>query len=129
MLLIKRDSDQGSGPIPIAFLAGSPRHTLSPSELESTLAYLREADPDHLYSFLDICVRNAVSPGGVRQSTHLVNLIRALTSREDSFNLKDICTVPTINAVTEFIKRCPNIPSDVKEQLSGLDKHWITSIR
>ncbi|VDP82825.1 unnamed protein product [Echinostoma caproni] len=47
------------GPLPVTFLAGSPRHTLLPEDFKATLKYLRAADPDHVPAFVDTCLRNA----------------------------------------------------------------------
>ncbi|KAF5401165.1 hypothetical protein PHET_04973 [Paragonimus heterotremus] len=109
-----------TGPLPITFLAGSPRHILNSSELNATIAYLRETDPNHLITFVDTCVRNAVSSSSPLQTDNLVNLVRTLASEPHSINLRGACLLPTVNLISDFSRRNPKLPKDVKDLLQSV---------
>ncbi|TGZ60166.1 hypothetical protein CRM22_008690 [Opisthorchis felineus] len=106
-----------TGPLPTAFLAGSPRHILSVPELKATLTYLSENDPDHMATFVDTSLRNAVFTTNPRQVNDVINLIRAVDSHPLSFNLRDICQLPTADLIARFLQRTPELPNDVKNIL------------
>ncbi|GAA52298.1 hypothetical protein CLF_107758 [Clonorchis sinensis] len=109
-----------TGPLPTAFLAGSPRHILSVPELEATLTYLSENDPDHMATFVDTSLRNAVFTTNPQQINDVVNFIRAVDSHPLSFNLRDICQLPTTDLIARFLRRAPELPNDVKDILKAV---------
>ncbi|KAG5454317.1 hypothetical protein CSKR_201970 [Clonorchis sinensis] len=109
-----------TGPLPTAFLAGSPRHILSVPELEATLTYLSENDPDHMATFVDTSLRNAVFTTNPQQINDVVNFIRAVDSHPLSFNLHDICQLPTTDLIARFLRRAPELPNDVKDILKAV---------
>ncbi|CAL8104987.1 unnamed protein product [Calicophoron daubneyi] len=110
---------QFSGPIPISFMAGSPRHPIPMTEFQSTLDYLQQRDPDHVPVFVDACLRNSVS-APYPTPDHVANLVRKVTSEPLCMDLSRTCHLSTVQLVEDFVSRCSSLPPEVKNLLDAM---------
>ncbi|KAK4473526.1 hypothetical protein MN116_002599 [Schistosoma mekongi] len=100
--------------VPFTFMVGTPRNALTESAFLSTMEYVKAVDPNHIYNFVDHCLRNAALTSN---DNDILQLVHIVVSPPYGMDLLQVCIQPTLQIVYRRLKECKNLPKDILEAI------------